>query len=79
MEFNKLYNSADKALYYVKQNGKNAYHFFSDKLQKEKSRAGKIVDLKYINSLMSRVDDGQGAYFLDIDSFIMFIILSAVL
>ena len=69
MEFNKLYNSADKALYYVKQNGKNAYHFFSDKLQKEKSRAGKIVDLKYINSLMSRVDDGQGAYFLDIDSF----------
>ena len=69
MEFNKLYNSADKALYYVKQNGKNAYHFFSDKLQKEKSRAGKIVDLKYINSLMSRADDGQGAYFLDIDSF----------
>lgn len=69
VEFNKLYNSADKALYYVKQNGKNAYHFFSDKLQKEKSRAGKIVDLKYINSLMSRADDGQGAYFLDIDSF----------
>ena len=69
LEFNKLYNSADKALYYVKQNGKNAYHFFSDKLQKEKSRAGKIVDLKYINSLMSRADDGQGAYFLDIDSF----------
>ena len=69
LEFDKLYNSADKALYYVKQNGKNAYHFFSDKLQKEKSRAGKIVDLKYINSLMSRADDGQGAYFLDIDSF----------
>lgn len=69
LEFNKLYNSADKALYYVKQNGKNAYHFFSDKLQKEKIRAGKIVDLKYINSLMSRADDGQGAYFLDIDSF----------
>lgn len=69
LEFNKLYNSADKALYYVKQNGKNAYHFFSDKLQKEKSRARKIVDLKYINSLMSRADDGQGAYFLDIDSF----------
>lgn len=69
LEFNKLYNSADKALYYVKQNGKNAYHFFSDKLQKEKSRAGKIVDLKYINSLMSRADDGQGAYFLDIGSF----------
>ena len=31
-EFEKLYNSADKALYHVKQNGKNDYHFFSDKL-----------------------------------------------
>ena len=43
MEFNKLYNSADKALYYVKQNGKNAYHFFSDKLQKEKAVPEKLL------------------------------------
>ena len=28
MEFNKLYNSADKALYYVKQNGKKRISFF---------------------------------------------------
>ena len=31
-EFTVLYNCADKALYYVKQNGKNAYHFYSDRL-----------------------------------------------
>ena len=69
MDFNKLYNSADKALYYVKQNGKNSYHFFSDKLKKENDRAGKVVDLKYIRELMSRTDSGRGAYLLDFESF----------
>lgn len=68
-DFNKLYNCADKALYHVKQNGKNAYHFFSDKLQTESDRAGKIVDLKYLREVMSRTDSGKGAYLLDYDSF----------
>lgn len=31
-DFVSLYSAADKALYHVKNNGKNAYHFFSDKL-----------------------------------------------
>lgn len=69
MDFNKLYNSADKALYYVKQNGKNSYHFFSDKIQAENSRAGKIVDLNYLRDFMTRADTGNGAYLLDFDSF----------
>lgn len=69
MEFNKLYNSADKALYYVKQNGKNSYHFFNDKLQAENSSAGRTVDLKYLCEFMSRADNGRGAYLLDFDSF----------
>ncbi len=68
-EFNKLYNSADKALYYVKQNGKNSFHFFSDKIQAENSRGGKTVDLKYLREFMSRADSGRGAYLLDFDSF----------
>lgn len=68
-EFNKLYNSADKALYYVKQNGKNSYHFYSDRVLEENSRAGKTVDLKYLRELMSRADSGRGAYLLDYDSF----------
>lgn len=29
--YNDLYNSADKALYYVKQNGKSGYHFYQEK------------------------------------------------
>lgn len=69
MDFNKLYNSADKALYHVKQNGKNSYHFFSDKLQAENDRAGKAVDLNYLREVMSRTDSGRGAYLLDFDSF----------
>lgn len=69
MDFNKLYNSADKALYYVKQNGKNSFHFFSDKLQAENKRTGKIVDLNYLREFMSRTDGGRGAYLLDFDSF----------
>ena len=68
-EFNKLYNSADKALYYVKQNGKNSYHFFSDKLQSENKRGARTVDLKYLQEIMSRADSGTGAYLLDFDSF----------
>lgn len=68
-DFSKLYNSADKALYYVKQNGKNSCHFFSDKLQAENSRSGKTVDLKYLIDLMSRGDKDRGTYQLDFESF----------
>lgn len=68
-EFSKLYNAADKALYYVKQNGKNSFHFFSDKLQEEKKRGEKNVDLNYLQELMNRSDNGKGAYSLDFESF----------
>ena len=68
-EFNRLYNCADKALYYVKQNGKNSYHFFSDKLQTEKKRGEKNVDLNYLREFMNRADGGRGVYSLDCESF----------
>ena len=68
-EFNKIYNAADKALYYVKQNGKNSYHFFSEQKEEERSRAGNIVDLTYLREVMSRADSGRGAYQLELDSF----------
>lgn len=68
-QFTDLYNAADKALYYVKQNGKNFYHFFSDTLQAENNRGGKTVDLKYLQELMSRADNGMGPYHMDFESF----------
>lgn len=67
--FGAIYNAADKALYYVKQNGKNAYHFFSEQKAAETTRSGSLVDLKYLREVMSRADSGRGAYQLDIDSF----------
>ncbi|MCH5286174.1 MAG: diguanylate cyclase [Christensenellaceae bacterium] len=68
-EFNKLYNCADKALYHVKRNGKNSFHFFSDRLEDESERGSETVDLKYLQELMRRTDGGKGAYLLDIESF----------
>ena len=68
-DFTVLYNCADKALYYVKRNGKNSYHFFSDKLQSGNDRGRKTVDLNYLQELMRRADSGKGAYFLDLESF----------
>ena len=44
----------------MKQNGKNSFHFFSDKIQEENSRAGKIVDLNYLRDFMTRADSGNG-------------------
>lgn len=69
VSFNELYNAADKALYYVKQNGKNSFHFFSDKSETENQRAGKSVDLGYLKDIMSRADSGHGAYLMEYDSF----------
>ena len=68
-DFLSLYNCADKALYYVKQNGKNSHHFYNDKIQSGSDRDGKTVDLKYLQELMSRADTGTGVYQLDFDSF----------
>lgn len=68
-DFNTLYNAADKALYHVKQNGKNSYHFFSDRLEAEQKRSAKNVDLDYLVQILSRADSGKGAYLLDFENF----------
>lgn len=68
-EFIVLYNSADKALYHVKQNGKSAHHFYSDRLQTENAPGEKIVDLKYLQDLMNRTDSNAGAYLMEFESF----------
>ena len=68
-DFKDLYNAADKALYYVKQNGKNSFHFYSDKSEAETQRAGKSVDLNYLREIMSRADGGNGAYLMEYESF----------
>lgn len=68
-DFKTLYNAADKALYHVKRNGKNSYHFYSDQYAAESRRASNSVDLNNLREMMRRNDPGQGAYMLDFDNF----------
>lgn len=68
-DFNSLYNAADKALYFVKQNGKNSYHFFSEQKMMETERNSRNVDIDYLRNLMRRSDVGEGSYQMDYESF----------
>lgn len=68
-DFAKLYNCGDKALYYVKNNGKNSYRFFSDNTKEQKQRASQNADLTYLGEILSRSDSGTGAYMLDFENF----------
>lgn len=68
-DFAKLYNCGDKALYYVKNNGKNSFRFFSDNTMEQKQRASKNADLAYLGEILSRSDSGTGAYMLDFENF----------
>ncbi len=67
--FKDLYNAADKALYYVKQNGKNSFYFYSEQSESQNNRLSRTVDLQYLREIMTRADAGKGAYILDFDSF----------
>ena len=68
-DFTSLYSAADKALYHVKQNGKNAFHFYSDQRQAERERAGRNIDLNYLRDIMKRTDPNNGSYLVDYDNF----------
>lgn len=68
-DFTSLYNAADKALYHVKQNGKNAYHFFSDQSPADMEQAARYVDIRYFHELARRSDGHRGAYQVDLRGF----------
>lgn len=67
--FEKLYNCGDKALYYVKNNGKNSYRFYSDNVHENEIRALTSMDPIKLGELINRSDSGHGAYMLDFDNF----------
>lgn len=61
-DFESLYVTADKSLYYVKQNGKNAYHFYSDdqwNLEEEQNIAT-LVDIQHLMEMMKETDEMKG-------------------
>ncbi len=68
-EFQELYSKADKSLYFVKNNGKNAYHFFSENKEKL-DKINTVADLESISHMMEEgMDDNKGAFHVAYDEF----------
>ena len=68
-----LYSKADKALYYVKQNGKNAYHFFSRKEEipevAELESEDSSVDMEKLEQFVVERNEVEGAYRVEYEGF----------
>ncbi len=70
-EFDELYKLADKALYYVKQNGKRGYHFYRDKADAEQSddEEDNLINLMQLERLIQEKEYATGAYRVEYHSF----------
>lgn len=71
-EYRQLYQNADRALYYMKQNGKSGYHFYSsenDADALEKSNPSTCVDLQQLRSLVGENCYAEGAFQVEYDGF----------
>ena len=65
--FQTLYQNADKSLYYIKKNGKNSYHIYSDGGEKGDNT---LVDIDNVRNLIEgRMDADKGAFQVDYDEF----------
>lgn len=67
--FQSLYNKADKSLYFVKNNGKNAYHFYG-KENDILSEINTVIDLDNVYHMMEEgMDMSDGTFQLAYDEF----------
>ena len=69
--FSELYMAADKALYYVKQNGKCGFHFYGD-AEKENQKAEeekKLIDLLKLQRLIREKENEEGTCQVEYDGF----------
>ncbi len=69
--FQTLYNNADKALYFVKRNGKRGYHFYgeaNDSVQVMQAENNQI-DLMHLKMLIRETDGESGAYKVEYSGF----------
>lgn len=70
--FTHLYQNADKSLYFVKQNSKGSYHFFSEEGADGAGHISKKntqVDLEHLRSFIQEVGYNKGAYQVEYDGF----------
>lgn len=62
-DFKTLYNNADKALYYIKNNGKSSYHFFDENREQATQVYNSAVDLSHVRDLLEgKLDTSKGAF-----------------
>lgn len=68
--FDVLYNNADKSLYYVKRDGKNAYAFYSDEESRDKSH-DTGTDLVHIRTMLEgdMKEDDKGVFEVEFGDF----------
>lgn len=69
-----LYSKADKALYFVKQNGKNDFHFFRQKEELKKEETGaetedSSVDMEKLEQFVAERNEAAGAYRVEYEGF----------
>lgn len=69
--FMELYSAADKALYYVKQNGKRGFHFYRDTQERleESEKENKLISLIQLQRLIKEKGYETGAYKVEYDGF----------
>lgn len=68
--FAELYSASDKALYYVKQNGKRGYHFYnSEDRGKNHEEENTLIDLLQLQRLIQEKGQNSGAYRVEYDGF----------
>ena len=68
-EYQEIYNNADKALYCVKNNGKNAYHFY-DENNDTITEVSTVMDLEYVSNMMEKgLSEKRGVFHLAYDEF----------
>ncbi len=72
-DFVGLYSKADKALYYVKQNGKNDYHLFRQKEEEAELVLNKAedssVDMEKLEQFVAERNEAEGAYRVEYEGF----------
>lgn len=62
-DFKTLYNNGDKALYYIKNNGKRSYHFFDENKEQTTEVYNTTVDLDNVRDLIEgKLDTTRGAF-----------------
>lgn len=69
--FIELYNNADKALYFVKQNGKSDFHFFDpeEKYSFGETENTEVIDITQLRGFIEESEPDEGVFKVEYNSF----------